>query len=248
LHLRSLTEQALKPQRRKFHLLLSCASLEVLMGSYIRTDRELLSNHEKQIEVEAIAKQVISIVVLAAITVLLPGCSRSADSDAAYIRLNQVGYEIGPVRLYLMSKAPQKAPTFTVKKSSGEEVFSGVVGNSGTWGKFNVYPMDFTISATGSYAVTVSGSHPASATFSVDTPGQLCAQPLNNALRFYQDQRDGSEYIPSALRTAPAHLNDQRANVYRRPEFGLFEGIKGDLVPTGLVVDVEGAGGTPAII
>jgi endoglucanase len=74
----------------------------------------------------------------------------------------------------------------------------------------------------------------------VDSPAQLYVPPLNNALRFFQDQRDGSDYIPSALRTAPAHLNDQRGNVYKPPEFGWFGRIKGDLVPTGSVVDASG--------
>jgi endoglucanase len=169
---------------------------------------------------------------------MFPGRRPSAT---AYIRLNQVGYEIGPVRAYLLTGTPQTGFTFVVKKSTGEAVLSGAVGSSGaTWGKYKVYPLDFTISTPGDYTLSVSGLHPATSRFHVDAPAQLYASPLNNALRFFQDQRDGRDYIPSTLRTAPAHLNDRRGNVYKPPEFGSFERIKGDLVPTGAVVDASG--------
>ena len=42
-------------------------------------------------------------------------------------------------------------------------------------------------------------------------------QPLANALSFYENERDGPEYIPSPLRTAPAHLNDEDATTYLTP-------------------------------
>ena len=184
---------------------------------------------------------VLLLLIVIALASLLHGCSHSSNKGYAYIRVNQVGYEIGPVRMYLMSQAAKKGSAFAVKKSSGEEILSGTVSEpGGTWGKFNVYPIDFTILAAGSYTVSLSGPLPVSSAFIVGTPAQLYAQPLNNALRFYQDQRDGREYIPSALRTAPAHLNDRQANVYNPPEFGSFERIRGDLVPTGAVVDAEG--------
>ena len=184
---------------------------------------------------------VLPLLIVIALAALPPGCSHSSDKENAYIRLNQVGYEIGPVRMYLMSQAARKGSTFAVKKSSGEEISSGTLGEPGSsWGKFNVYPIDFTISAAGSYTLSVPGPQPVSSDFIVGTPAQLYAQPLNNALRFYQNQRDGSEYIPSALRTAPAHLNDRQGNIYKPPEFGKFERIEGDLVPTGAVVNAEG--------
>ena len=45
----------------------------------------------------------------------------------------------------------------------------------------------------------------------------LYGAPLANALPFYENERDGPEYIPSALRTAPAHLNDEHARTYVTP-------------------------------
>ena len=212
------------------------------MWDDVRTSRELLNNHEDRV----MSKTSRPVLMLAALTIVLAflinGCSRPAvPGNTAYIRLNQVGYESGPVHAYLMTETAQTTSTFTVKKSNGETVFSGAVGGPGaTWGKYKVYSMDFAVSTAGNYTLSVSGSHPASSSFRVDTAAQLFADPLNNALQFFQDQRDGSGYIPSALRTAPAHLNDQRGNVYRPPEFGWFGRIKGDLVPTGAVVDASG--------
>jgi len=211
------------------------------MWDDVRTSRELLTR-EKRVMLKT-SRLVLMLVALSALlAILMPGCSRAAaPGETPFLRLNEAGYESGPVHAYLMSGTDQAGSTFTVKKSNGETVFSGAVGNSGaTWGKYKVYPLDFTILTAGTYTLSVSGPHPALSTFRVDSPAQLYVSPLNNALRFFQDQRDGSDYIPSALRTAPAHLNDQRGNVYKPPEFGWFGRIKGDLVPTGSVVDASG--------
>jgi len=212
------------------------------MRDDVRTSREPLNTRENRVVLKT-SRLVLTLATLSVLlTFLAPGCSRAtAPGGITFIRLNQVGYESGPVHIYLMSGTAQAGSTFEVRKSNGETVFSGAVGNSGAkWGKYKVYPLDFTILTAGSYTLNVSGPHPASSTFSVDGPEQLYGSPLNNALRFFQDQRDGSDYIPSALRTAPAHLNDQRGNVYKPPEFGWFERIKGDLMATGSVVDASG--------
>ena len=208
----------------------------------IPTSRELRNNRKDRVSSKTSRRPLVLPLLSVFVILLMPGCSRTATpAGTEFIRLNQVGYESGPVRAYLMTETPQTGPTFTVKKSTGETVLAGAVGNSvGTWSKYKVYPIDFTVSTAGNYALSVSGPQPASSTFTVDAPAQLYVSPLNNALRFFQDQRDGPDYIPSALRTAPAHLNDQRGNVYKPPEFGSLERIKGDLVPTGAVVDASG--------
>jgi endoglucanase len=212
------------------------------MWEDVRTFHELLNNGTDRVKRKTSRLPLMFAGLSAVLTCLTPGCSRAtAPVVTAYIRLNQVGHESGPVRVYLMTGTAQTGSTFAVKNSSGATVFSGAVGNSAaTWGNYKVYPMDFTVSTAGNYTLSVSGPHPASSTLTVDRPAQLYASPLNNALRFFQDQRDGGDYIPSALRTAPAHLNDRRASVYRPPEFGWFGRIKGDLVPTGSVVDASG--------
>ena len=175
---------------------------------------------------------------------LMPACSRASERDStAYIRVNQVGYESGlPMRAYLMTETVPTGATFSVKKSDGAVVSSGAIGASGgAWGDYAVYPLDFTVATAGTYTLTVSGPIEASSpNFTVDTPAQLYSTSLSNALQFFQNQRDGNDYVPSRLRTAPAHLNDQKANVYRSPEFSGSGRIKGNLVSTGAVVDVSG--------
>jgi endoglucanase len=181
-------------------------------------------------------------VVLIPIALLRSG-SLKKDSSA-YIRVNQIGYETGvPMRAYLMAGRTESYANFMVKKSDdGGAVYSAAVGSpTGTWGKYTIYPLDFTISSAGTYTVTVSGPSAAiSPSFQVDTPEKLYSGALRNALEFFQNQRDGANYIPSALRRAPAHLNDQQGKVYKTPEFGWLGRIKGDLKPTGGVRDDTG--------
>ena len=40
---------------------------------------------------------------------------------------------------------------------------------------------------------------------------------LLNTLFFYQTERDGANFVPNALRTAPGHLKDKNAHVYETP-------------------------------
>ena len=57
---------------------------------------------------------------------------------------------------------------------------------------------------------------------------------------FYENERDGPNFITTALRTAAGHLNDASAKVYfttNRNNNGRFSG---DLTPTGAVIDASG--------
>lgn len=51
----------------------------------------------------------------------------------------------------------------------------------------------------------------------MNTPEVLYPGMLVNSLFFYQTERDGPNYIPNALRTAPGHLNDENAQRYVPP-------------------------------
>ena len=184
------------------------------------------------------------LIQLLAALLIAPSASCASDRSA-YVRVNQLGYEAGlPMRAYFMATASQSGAKFIVKNSDGETSYSAAVGSKvGTWGDYTVYSLDFTLSAAGNYAISVTGAIPASSpAFRVDTPAKLYSAALSNALSFYQNQRDGADYVPSPLRRAPAHLNDQKAKVYYTPQFGGREGsrIKGDLTPTGAVIDASG--------
>ncbi len=145
-------------------------------------------------------------------------------ADAAYIRVNQAGYENGsPGRAYLMSTASETGATFAVVNANGATKFSGNVGALlGTWShsksvSYQVYALDFTVPA-GVYQIQVSG--PVAATspnFAVDTANNLYQGQLLNTLFFYETDRDGKNFIPNALRTAPGHLKDANASVFVTP-------------------------------
>ncbi len=181
--------------------------------------------------------------VIVALLLLSTSC---AGDRGAYVRVNQLGYELGShMRAYLMAASSQPQTKFIVRNSDGETSYSATVGPKlGTWGDYMVYSLDFALPAPGTYTITVTGgTQPAtSPAFTVDRPAQIYSAALANTLYFYKNQRDGADHIPSPLRTAPAHLNDRRAKVYKTPEFGGREGsrIKGDLVPTGAVIDASG--------
>ncbi len=165
---------------------------------------------------------------------------------SAFVRVNQVGYpSAASKRAYLMSSVPQTGAAFTVTDQAGTTVFSGQVGaNLGKWSNSfpNVYALDFdSFTTAGTYTISVSGPVPASSpTFRIDTGAGLYSEALANALSFYQTERDGPDYLPSALRTAPAHLNDQNAMTYETPHVNSSGRFSGDLTPLGARIDASG--------
>jgi len=170
----------------------------------------------------------------------------AAQGQSAYIRVNQVGYPSAESkRAYLMATGSENGTTFVVKNSAGITVYSGAVGAAlGAWGSFKfVYPIDFdSVSAAGTYTLTVTSPIGAtSPNFKIDTAANIYSKPLSNTLFFYQTQRDGPNYVPNALRTAPGHLNDQSAKVYLTPRANAGSGrFSGDLTPTGVVINASG--------
>lgn len=153
--------------------------------------------------------------------------TQTALSQKAFVRVNQIGYEANsstPARAYLMSKVAETGATFTVMNEAGKAAYSGKVGSLvGTWSHsdtvtYQVYALDFSVPAKHTYTIAVTG--PAAATspkFAVDKASVLYPGLLVNTLFFYQTQRDGGDYIPNALRSAPGHLKDKQATVYQTP-------------------------------
>ena len=150
----------------------------------------------------------------------------SAQAESAYVRVSQVGYEAGePVaRAYLMSTAAEPGATFKVRRADGTTAYHGKVGGLlGTWANskklvYQVYALDFSVPRGRTYCIEVSGPIAAhSPAFAVESPDVLYPGLLVNSLFFYQTQRDGADYIPNALRTAPGHLKDTHASVYQTP-------------------------------
>ena len=182
--------------------------------------------------------------VLSVLPLLVLICCIALPAHVAngYVRVNQIGYEAGlPAHAYLMTRASGNAK-FSIIDSSGATAASGSVGALlGTWGHYNVYPIDFTLSKHDAYSIVMSnGVSATSPTFRVDTPENLYTTPLANNLYFYENERDGADFISTALRTAPGHLNDAIATVYLAPTFDDDDNIIGSLVPTGATINAEG--------
>ena len=185
------------------------------------------------------------ILKLLAFTILIPSISFAA----AFVRVNQVGYPAnGSKRAYLMASGVETGATFAVKNSGGTTLFSGPISaNLGSWSNSypDVYALDFsTVSAAGTYTITVSGPIAASSpTFKIDSAANVYSTPLSNSLFFYQNERDGPNFIASPLRTAAGHVNDQSATVYITPSTNNNGRFSGDLKPVSPATVIDASGG-----
>jgi endoglucanase len=181
------------------------------------------------------------ITLLATLLVLLFVPSASAAS--AFVRVNQMGYQVSaPSRAYLMSSGSEQGATFRVLDASGTTLFSAPVENVlGIWGRFTVYSLDFKIALGCTCSIEVSGPLPAtSPSFRIDLAKKLYSPGITNALNFYQNERDGANFIRTPLRTVPGHLNDKNGMVYESPDFDSNDLILGPLQATGEVIDASG--------
>src|SRR5204863_1891525 len=102
------------------------------------------------------------------------------------------------------------------KNSGGTTLFSGPIGaNLGSWSNSypDVYALDFsTVTAAGTYTIIVSGPMAAcSPTFRIDSAVNVYSNTLANSLFFYQNERDGPNFIARHLSTVAGHGNDQCA-------------------------------------
>jgi len=156
---------------------------------------------------------------------LLFCCATAAFSEAAFVRVSQVGYEEGhTARAYLMTTGAATGARFSVLDRHGATVYSGAAGSLiGTWGHsstvtYQIYPLDFQVPRGETYTIRVSGPVSAnSPKFAVEPPDSLYAGLLLNTRFFYDTERDGPDYIPNALRTAPGHLKDADAKRFISP-------------------------------
>jgi endoglucanase len=170
----------------------------------------------------------------------------SARATGAYIRVSQIGYETGlPMRAYLMSSSAASGVVYVIKNASGSKVASGAVGAKlGTWGIYNVYPIDFQLATPNRYTIATRGSVSAtSPSFPVNTPANLYGGLLANSLYFFENERDGPNFISSSLRTAAGHLDDASAVVYNTPKFDSSDLIIGKLTPTPGLLPINAQGG-----
>lgn len=185
---------------------------------------------------------------LVTVPALIPtNAAEAAPPSRAQVRVDQVGYTAGASkRAFLMTSTARPGAVFRVVDSHGDTKFSSVVGgDEGAWSSTDthVYALDFDrVRDTGSFHIVVSdGSMQVrSPVFRIDTAAKLYATAMANSLSFYENERDGPDFIPSALRTAPGHLNDENAMTYLIPDVNSNGDFKGDLTSLGVSIDAAG--------
>lgn len=185
--------------------------------------------------------------LVALVVALLTSRGITHAAGGAFVRVNQVGYATTATkRAYLLASAVETGATFSVQNAAGTTVFSGPIGaNLGSWSSAypDVYALDFdAVNAAGTYTIAVNGPLVASSpSFKIDTATNVYSGAMANGLNFYQNERDGANYIPSALRTAPGHLNDSNAMTYLTPSYNAGSGrFSGDLTSLGIRVNASG--------
>lgn len=185
-------------------------------------------------------------------SVLTTGSNRTpAGAPAATIRVDQVGYPAGALKqaeIMTKSKPAHALRWVVVRAGSCTVAASGLARlDLGGWSKRYgwVWGAGFSgVHAPGSYRVgIVNDPSAASPWFRVGPAAQLYATPLANALSFYQNERDGPDFIHSALRTAPGHRSDASAMTYRTPPVDENGGFKGSLAKYATGVRINATGG-----
>ena len=189
--------------------------------------------------------------------VLTTGSHRKpAGAPAAAIRVDQVGYPSGAAKVAeIMTKARPSGDLpggglrwVLVRAGSCTVAASGLARqNLGAWSKRYgwVWAARFSqVRAPGRYRVGILGdASAASPWFAIGSAARLYAQPLANALYFYQNERDGPDFIHTALRSAPGHLNDASAMTYRTPPVDGNGNFQGSLAKYATGVRINATGG-----
>src|SRR3984957_10107732 len=189
--------------------------------------------------------------------VLATGSHRTpAGPPAAAVRVDQVGYPSGAVKLAeIMTKARPAGGLpggglrwVLVRAGSCTVAASGKTRQDlGSWSKRYgwVWAVRFTgVRAPGQYRVGILGdAAAASPWFTIGAAAQLYARPLANALYFYENERDGPDFIHTALRSAPGPLNDLSAMTYRSPPVDENGNFKGSLAKYATGVRINASGG-----
>ena len=191
-----------------------------------------------------------SVVVLASVA-LLAGATFAtvpaiAVSATAFVRVNQVGYPAASAkRAFLMASDVETGATFSLKNGSNATVFS-------VRDRIRSWLVEHGVSARvrARFHLVRDRRHVFDRRGRPD-PGLVAAVQDRHRLRavlataherplVLRNERDGAAYIPSALRTAPAHLNDQNAMTYLTPHANQTGHFKGDLTPLGVRIDASG--------
>ena len=182
--------------------------------------------------------------------VVAPTSSSAVEPAArrrpAYVRVNQLGYpaDAASKRAYLMSSSrrARRSPWRTAAEPSTPRP-SGATSAGGRGPSRTSTRWTSTRSRRPAPTRVVghrAGAGDLAAVRDRHRHRRLRRGAARTRSRFYQVQRDGPDYIPSALRTAPGHLNDANAMTYLTPNVNCSGRFSGDLTPLGTRIDASG--------
>jgi hypothetical protein len=121
-----------------------------------------------------------------------------------------------------MSTDAETGATFEVRNGTGAVVFSGPIGPLlGSWSRTLPFVYFGSITAPGTYPITVPGPVPAnSPAFGIDSGENVYDEAHANALSFFQTERDGLHRGPSSLgpRASERSERDDVRCASREPE------------------------------
>ncbi|HET7018889.1 MAG TPA: glycoside hydrolase family 9 protein [Streptosporangiaceae bacterium] len=174
-------------------------------------------------------------------------------APAQVIRVDQVGYPVGGSKQAEIMTRSRKGPVhweLIGRSRHGSCALFGGGGATislGAWSSTYraVWPVDFSgLHVPGTYRLFLQ-DHPkvVSPWFRVAKTTALYGKPLANALSFYENERDGPDFVKTKLRTAPAHLNDAHAMTFRAPKVDENGNFKGSLAKYATGVRIDATGG-----
>jgi endoglucanase len=183
-----------------------------------------------------------------------PAHQTAAPAPAAVIRVDQVGYPAGSAKLgdiMTTSSRPHGIRWALVRRGRHgrcEVAASGIATTDlGSWSKRYGWVWEVNFSAVrrpGEYRLGLAGDPAvASPWFQIGPATRVYAKPLANALYFYRNERDGPDFIRTALRSAAGHLNDEHAMTYRTPPVDENGNFTGSLAKYATGVRINASGG-----
>jgi endoglucanase len=182
----------------------------------------------------------------------VPAATRQAAGTppTATFRVDQIGYATGAAkRAALMTHSARPGARWElISEHPCRVVARGLAtANLGSWS--HRYPAVWAVRFTsvrrpGMYRLALT-AHPRTVSpwFRIAPASDLYARAVANALSFYQNERDGPDFIRSDLRTAAGHRSDASAMTFRAPRVNQDGNFKGSLRKYATGVRINATGG-----
>jgi endoglucanase len=150
---------------------------------------------------------------------------KADTGPAVAVRVNQVGYTPSSAKVaFAMVRTAEPSIRFEVRSASGHVVLRGTsTRDLGAWNTNYgaVYQLSFSaVHKAGTYRLVVlTPGEAISPRFRIETSAALYTRLVDNGIRYFTSERDGSDVERSVLDRKPANLTDRKAIVYADPRY-----------------------------